>query len=129
MIRLAKTKDFIQSSKSEFDIRKMLDTSRSQLQSVTHLDGTSRVQTVDEISNPIFYDLLTQFEELTNLPVLINTSFNTRGEPIVYSPYDALLTFARSEIDVLYLGNTRIQRNEISNELMEKSKEIFIADD
>jgi len=129
MIRLAKSKDFKPSVVQTFDIRNMLDSDRSLLQAVTHLDGTARVQTVDKVSNCVFYDLLTEFEKLTNLPVLINTSFNTRGEPIVYSPKDALLTFARSEIDALYIGGFKIYRKEISKELFENSKRIIISND
>jgi len=129
MIRLAKSKDFKPSITNEFNIRSMLDVERSLLQAVTHLDGTARVQTVDKVSNPLFYNLLTEFEKLTNLPVLINTSFNTRGEPIVYSPKDALLTFARSEIDALYIGGFKIYRKEISNYLFEESKRITISND
>jgi carbamoyltransferase len=129
MIRLAKSKDFRPSIVQKFDIRNMLDSDRSLLQAVTHLDGTARVQTVDKVSNCVFYDLLTEFEKLTNLPVLINTSFNTRGEPIVYSPKDALLTFARSEIDALYIGGFKIYRKEISKELFENSKRIIISND
>jgi carbamoyltransferase len=129
MIRLAKSKDFKPSVVQTFDIRNMLDRDRSLLQAVTHLDGTARVQTVDKVSNCVFYDLLTEFEKLTNLPVLINTSFNTRGEPIVYSPKDALLTFARSEIDALYIGGFKIYRKEISKELFENSKRIIISND
>ena len=129
MIRLAKSKDFRSSVVQKFDIRNMLDSDRSLLQAVTHLDGTARVQTVDKVSNCVFYDLLTEFEKLTNLPVLINTSFNTRGEPIVYSPKDALLTFARSEIDALYIGGFKIYRKEISKELFENSKRIIISND
>lgn len=129
MIRIAKTKDYISSSYSKFSVRQMLDTPRSLLQAVTHLDGTARVQSVKKESNPIFYNLLDAFEKSTNLPVLINTSFNTRGEPIVYSPLDAILTFARSEIDILYIGNYRIDRFGVSNKIHELLKEVKISND
>lgn len=129
MIRIAKTKDYVPSSSFNFNIRQMLDTPRSLLQAVTHLDGTARVQSVKKESNPIFYSLLDEFEKLTGLPVLINTSFNTRGEPIVYSPLDALITFARSEIDILYIGNYRIDRFGISNKVHELLQEVKILND
>lgn len=129
MIRIAKTKDYYPQTFSNFDIRNMLDTPRSLLQAVTHLDGTARVQAVKKESNPIFYNLLDEFEKITQLPVLINTSFNTRGEPIVYSPLDALLTFARSEIDILYMGNFRIDRLGISEKLKALTQGVRIVND
>ncbi len=72
---------------------------------VTHVDGTSRVQVVDSETNPLFYRLIKRFHERTGVAVLLNTSFNLKGEPIVESPSDAFSTFARSEIDVLVLGH------------------------
>jgi carbamoyltransferase len=73
---------------------------------VTHVDGSARLQTVARESHPDFYDLLSAFEERTGCPVLINTSFNVRGEPIVCTPDDAYLCFMRTQMDVLVLGNT-----------------------
>jgi len=71
---------------------------------VTHADGTGRVQTVTEETNPLFYRVIKRFGELTGVPVVINTSFNVRGEPIVCTPQDALDTFTKSGIDVLVMG-------------------------
>jgi len=71
---------------------------------VTHQDGTGRVQTVTEDTNPLYYRLIKRFGELTGVPVLINTSFNVRGEPIVCTPQDAYRTFVNTGIDVLALG-------------------------
>jgi carbamoyltransferase len=73
------------------------------LPAVTHLDGTARVQTVSPEQNPLFHELLTAFGRLTGYPVLINTSFNVRGEPMVCSPGDAYTCFMRTEIDYLVL--------------------------
>jgi carbamoyltransferase len=72
---------------------------------VTHVDGSARLQTVTPDSQPEFYDLLRAFDERTDCPVLINTSFNVRGEPIVCTPLDAYLCFMRTNMDVLVLGN------------------------
>ncbi len=78
---------------------------RSLLPSITHVDGSARVQTVRQNQNPIFYDLIKEFEKLTGVSVLINTSFNVRGEPIVCSPEDAYRCFMRTHMDYLVLGS------------------------
>jgi carbamoyltransferase len=75
-----------------------------QLPAVTHVDETARVQTVGEDANPEFRELLRAFEALTGCPVLVNTSFNVRGEPIVCTPEDAYRCFMRTNIDYLVLG-------------------------
>jgi carbamoyltransferase len=77
---------------------------------VTHVDGTSRVQTVSAEQNPYLYRILDAFERRTGVPVLINTSFNLRGEPIVSSPSDALKTFYASGIDCLALEDVLIDK-------------------
>ena len=78
---------------------------RAVIPAVTHQDGTGRVQTVTEDSNGRFYRLIREFGRLTGVPVVINTSFNVRGEPIVCSPEDAYNTFVHTGIDVLVMGN------------------------
>jgi carbamoyltransferase len=85
---------------------------------VTHVDGSARLQTVSRKSHPDFYDLLSTFDERTGCPVLINTSFNVRGEPIVCTPEDAYLCFMRTQMDVLVLGN-QILLKEDQPELVE----------
>ena len=72
---------------------------------VTHQDGIGRVQTVTEEHNPRYYRLIRAFGELTGVPVVINTSFNVRGEPIVCTPHDAYKTFVNTGIDVLVIGD------------------------
>jgi carbamoyltransferase len=72
---------------------------------VTHVDGSARLQTVTRDAHSEFYDLLNAFDQRSGCPVLINTSFNVRGEPIVCSPEDAYLCFMRTNMDVLVLGN------------------------
>lgn len=77
---------------------------RSRLGAVTHVDNTARLQTVEREVNPLFYDLIEAFEKLTGVPVLLNTSFNLNGEPIVCTPEHAIRTFFSCGLDVLVLG-------------------------
>ena len=79
---------------------------------VTHVDGSARLQTVTREAHPEFYDLLEEFDRRSGCPVLINTSFNVRGEPIVCSPDDAYLCFMRTNMDVLVLGNQILLKQE-----------------
>jgi len=79
---------------------------------VTHVDGSARVQTVTREQHPVFHDLLAEFDRQTGCPVLINTSFNVRGEPIVCTPQDAYLCFMRTNMDVLVLGNQILRKEE-----------------
>jgi carbamoyltransferase len=81
-----------------------LNTLRSDIPAVTHIDYSARVQTVTPDTNPDFYDLIKAFDQITGCPVIINTSFNVRGEPIVCSPADAYRCFMRTHIDYLVLG-------------------------
>lgn len=80
------------------------------LPAVTHVDGSARVQTVEAAGNPRFARLLEEFERLTGCPILLNTSFNLRGEPIVCTPADALLCFIRSDLDCLVLEDLVVER-------------------
>jgi carbamoyltransferase len=81
---------------------------------VTHVDYSARVQTVRREDNPLYYDLLAAFESLTGCPVLINTSFNVRGEPIVCTPEQAYTCFMRTEIDCLVLEEFVLDKREQS---------------
>ncbi|MCX2972000.1 hypothetical protein EYC87_00185 [Halieaceae bacterium IMCC8485] len=87
-----------------FGIEK-LHVARSEIPAVTHVDYSARVQTVHQETNPGYWALLHEFEKITNCPVLVNTSFNVRGEPIVCTPEDAYRCFMRTEMDYLALGN------------------------
>jgi len=87
-----------------FGIEK-LNVPRSDIPAVTHVDYSARVQTVREDVNPMYYGLLRRFHALTGCPVLVNTSFNVRGEPIVCTPSDAYLCFMRTEMDYLAMGS------------------------
>jgi len=90
-----------------FGIEKLL-VPRSEIPAVTHVDYSARIQTIHKETNPRFYDLLEHFERRTKCPVLINTSFNVRGEPIVYTPEDAYRCFMRTEMDYLVMENILI---------------------
>jgi carbamoyltransferase len=85
---------------------------RSTIPAVTHVDFSSRIQTVHKETNLTFYRLLEQFKKLTNFPVLVNTSFNVRGEPIVLTPEDAFRCFMGTELDVLVMGNAYMKKAE-----------------
>jgi carbamoyltransferase len=84
---------------------------RERIPAVVHVDGTARVQTVREETNPTLYRLLQEFEAVTGVPVLINTSFNVKGEPIVETPRDAVVCFLTTGIDNLILHDTLISKN------------------
>jgi len=78
---------------------------------VTHVDGTSRLQTVSQETNPLFYDLIKEFRNITGIPVLVNTSMNVRGEPIVNTPSEAHNMLLKTDMDFLVMGNFVIERN------------------
>jgi carbamoyltransferase len=88
-----------------------LNVPRSTIPAVTHVDGSARVQTVDDERNPLFARLLRAFERRTGCPVLINTSFNVRGEPIVESPADAYRGFLATGVDVLAMGRFLVKKS------------------
>ncbi len=94
-----------------FGIEK-LKVPRSKLPAITHVDYSARIQTVHEHTNPRFYSLLTAFEQFTGCPVLVNTSFNVRGEPIVCTPEDAYRCFMRTEMDYLVIENFLLYKND-----------------
>jgi carbamoyltransferase len=83
-----------------------------EIPAVTHVDNSARLQTVTRAQHAEFYDLLAEFDRQTGCPVMINTSFNVRGEPIVCSPHDAYLCFMRTNMDVLVLGNQILHKHD-----------------
>ncbi len=98
--------------------RKKLDINRSEIQSVTHVNFSARVQTVTPQSNPKYYQLIQSFKALTGYGLLINTSFNVRGEPIVCTPEDAYNCFMQTNMDYLVLNNFVFSKKEKSNQKM-----------
>ncbi len=98
--------------------RQQLYVARSQVTAVTHVDGSARLQTVHAATNPRLHRLLAAFEKLTGCPVLVNTSFNVRGEPIVCSPEDAYRCFLNTEMDVLVVGDRIFTRDQQDPEVI-----------
>ena len=92
-----------------FDVR---PEKADRIPAVRHVDGTARVQTVNRAQHPVYYDLLSAFARRTGVPVLINTSFNTRGEPIVCTPRDAIECFWTSPLDALVIGSFLLEKSE-----------------
>ncbi len=86
---------------------------KDSIPAVTHLDGSARLQTVDKENNPRYHRLISEFKKLTGCPVIINTSFNVRGEPIVCTPEDAFNTFIKTDIDYLVLGNYLLDKKDV----------------
>ncbi len=89
-----------------------LNVVRSEIPAVTHIDYSARIQTVHKETNPLFHQLISDFYAITKCPVVVNTSFNVRGEPIVESPNDAYRCFMRTEMDALVLGNYILLKSE-----------------
>jgi carbamoyltransferase len=118
---LQKKVDWSDFRSGDGDMLKVLNKQRSSLPAITHVDYSARVQTVDAERNPHFHRLVKRFYEITDCPVLINTSFNVRGEPIVCSPTDAVRCFLNTGIDVLAIGQFLVFKSEQTDEL--KSKE------
>jgi len=104
-------RDLTAEEKSRFGLEKLL-TLRSTIPAVTHVDYSARVQTVTEDHNPAYYRVIKMFEKKHGCPVIINTSFNVRGEPIVCSPEHAYLCFMRTNMDHLIMGNCLLEKKE-----------------
>jgi carbamoyltransferase len=85
---------------------------RRTIPSVTHVDNSARLQTVRREDSPLYYDLIAEFEKITGVPIVINTSFNVRGEPIVCTPHDAYLCFMRTNMDQLVLGHHLLDKKD-----------------
>ena len=83
----------------------------SVLPAITHVDNTARLQTVHAEQSPLYYRLIERFGQATGVPVILNTSFNLKGEPIVTTPAQAHSTFMRSGMDALVLGNTIVAKS------------------
>ncbi len=101
---------------------------RSDIPAVTHIDYSARVQTVHRETNPMYYRLLERFGEATGCPVLVNTSFNVRGEPIVCTPEDAFNCFMGTEIDILVAGNCFLRKEDQASELQQSYEKAFALD-
>jgi carbamoyltransferase len=100
---------------------------RSMIPAVTHVDYSARIQTIDQERNPLLYQLMLHFHEKTGCPVLINTSFNVRNEPIVCTPEDAYRCFQMTEMDVLVLGRNILLKEEQSHPMTEADRQEHLA--
>ena len=116
-----------QTEKNLFGIEK-LNVKRSEIPAVTHVDYSARIQTVDGKNNPNYFKLLTKFKEKTSCPILINTSFNVRGEPIVNTPTDAFRCFMGTDLDVLVIGNCVLKKIDQDSSLKKDYKNLFELD-
>src|SRR5262249_27835873 len=110
-----------------FGIEK-LNVPRSCIPAVTHVDYSARVQTVHRQTNPVYYDLISRFNDLTGCPVVINTSFNVRSEPIVCTPEDAFRCFMGTELDLLVVGNAILRKEDQDPSLKIDYKDKFELD-
>jgi carbamoyltransferase len=113
--------------KTTFGVNRLSE-QRSIIPAVTHVDFSARIQTVHSDSSPLFHALISKFNDLTDCPLLINTSFNVRGEPIVCSPIDAYKCFMGTELDVLVIGNFILHKSNQPISLMESYKEKYTLD-
>ena len=109
------------------DLRNRVNVPRSTIPAVTHVDWSARLQTVDAERNPRLHRLLLAFEGLTGCPVLVNTSFNVRGEPIVCTPEDAIRCFLSTEMDVLVLDDRVVRKSDVAQTLSEAEREAHLA--
>tara|TARA_Y100000748_G_C15500760_1_gene489972 strand:- start:1257 stop:3098 length:1842 start_codon:yes stop_codon:yes gene_type:complete len=105
-----------------------LNIPRSEIPAVTHVDYTARIQTVHKDTNKRFHQILSKFKEITGCPVLVNTSFNVRGEPIVCSPSDAFRCFMGTELDMLVIENFILFKDEQDIELLDNYKDEYELD-
>ena len=113
--------------KKLFGIEK-LNVKRSEIPAVTHVDYSARIQTVNKKTNKRYYDLISKFKEKTGCPVLVNTSFNVRGEPIVCTPTDAFNCFMGTELDFLVIGNCILDKKDQNPELKKDYTKQFELD-
>ena len=105
-----------------------LNIKRSEIPAVTHVDYSARIQTVHKETNKMYYNLIKKFKEITDCPVIVNTSFNVRGEPIVNSPEDAFNCFMGTELDNLVIGNYYLQKNKQDSSLKKDYSSSFELD-
>lgn len=112
---------------SDPDLRNRVNIARSTIPAVTHVDYSARIQTVDETRNPRLAGLLRAFNRRTGCPVLVNTSFNVRGEPIVCTPQDAYRCFMATEMDALVLEDVIVLKQDVEGMLDAAARERHLA--
>ncbi|MGC1392447.1 MAG: carbamoyltransferase [Bacteroidales bacterium] len=114
---------------ADSDLYERLYHLRSGIPAVTHIDYSARIQTVSKEANPKFWKLITDFKKITGCGILVNTSFNVRGEPIVCNPQDAYIDFMRTDMDYLVLGNYLFDKKEQKQPAMNYEDKIMVAAD
>jgi len=119
--------EMTEEQKQLFGIDK-LNIKRSEIPAVTHVDYSARIQTVNQKNNKPYYDLISKFKEKTGCPVIVNTSFNVRGEPIVNTPTDAFNCFMGTELDYLVIGNSILEKNKQDSNLKKDYTKEFELD-
>ena len=126
-VKKSKQLQMTNEQKNLFGIDK-LNVKRSSIPSVTHVDYSARIQTVHKETNPIFYKLIEEFERITKYPILVNTSFNVRGEPIVCTATDAFNCFMGTDLDVLVCNNFILYKNDQDRDLIKDYKNKYELD-
>tara|TARA_B110000027_G_scaffold73620_1_gene78463 strand:+ start:15 stop:1028 length:1014 start_codon:yes stop_codon:yes gene_type:complete len=126
-VKKDKTIDMNEKQKELFGIDK-LNIKRSEIPAVTHVDYSARIQTVHKETNERYFNLLKKFKEKTNCPVIVNTSFNVRGEPIVNTPTDAFSCFMGTDLDYLVIGNCFLEKIKQKKELKKDYSSEFELD-
>jgi len=109
------------------DLRQRVNVVRSTLPAITHVDYSARIQTVDEGRHGRFYRLMKSFEALTGCPVIVNTSFNVRGEPIVCTPDQAYRCFLATDMDALVLEDFILRKEQMKKSVTEAEREKYLA--
>jgi carbamoyltransferase len=109
------------------DLRRRVNVVRSEIPAVTHVDQSARLQTVDAERSPRFHALLSAFERLTGCPVLVNTSFNVRGEPIVCTPEEAVRCFLATGMDTLVLESVVVHKSAAARAASETARGEYLA--
>tara|TARA_A100000164_G_C21606541_1_gene630060 strand:- start:306 stop:704 length:399 start_codon:yes stop_codon:yes gene_type:complete len=132
MLLVAEVQKEIQIKMSEKDSKlfgiEKLNIKRSSIPAVTHIDYSARIQTVHSNTNKKYYDLIKKFKELTGCPILVNTSFNVRGEPIVCSIKDAFNCFMGTNLDILVCENFLLYKEKQDQKLLKDYKNKFQLD-
>ena len=132
MLLVAEVKKDIQVSMSEKDKKlfgiEKLNVKRSSIPAVTHVDYSARIQTVHKDTNQKYYNLINEFKKITNCPVIVNTSFNVRGEPIVCSIEDAFNCFMGTNLDLLVIEDFILFKDERDKSLIKNYKNKFELD-
>jgi len=126
-VKKSKQLQMTNEQKNLFGIDK-LNVKRSSIPSVTHVDYSARIQTVNKETNPMFHKLIEEFERITKYPILVNTSFNVRGEPIVCSATDAFNCFMGTDLDVLICNNFILYKDSQNNDLLKDYKNKYELD-